>query len=518
MPKKHSDTWRGFLRQSRRAAAMLAVVLTWSTLLAATTETIASGSRKPNIIVILADDLGWGDLSCYPQDPAYPGSAIRTPNIDSIAAEGVRFTQCYATCSVCTPSRAGLLTGRYQQRLGWYEFVEAEVGMPRSELMLQEQLKSCGYATACIGKWHLGYRPEIGPLTRGFDRFYGFRGGQHDYFDPSLGDPVTAMSFDRDAWVVDQDKPVTKMEYLTDELTSKSIAFINQKAKAKTPFFLYLAYSAPHPPMQSTWEKLKPYAEANGGKFTSRDICRAMIDSMDEGIGRILQQLLLLGIDRDTLVFFTSDNGGADDRDNQPLCQHNGGLRPRKGFLWEGGIRVPCVVRWPGHIPEGVVYDKPVSHLDIFATAVAATTTTAPKQLDGVDVVPYLRGENTGVPHETLYWGFQKEVNRWAVRHGDWKLTHDIADYKAQKLWPDGVVTELHNIADDPQETKNVANEHPEIVTQLTGLKDKFYSTLPPSIATPEVIKTWQDELKRRKERLPEPDKLRRDGAPGHGL
>ena len=475
--------------------------------------------RPPNIIVILTDDLGWGDLSCYPQDPAYPDSRLRTPNLDSLAAEGARFTQAYATCAVCTPSRAGLLTGRYQQRFGWYEFMEAEVGMPKSELMLQEHLKSRGYATACIGKWHLGYRLEIGPLARGFDRFYGFAGGQHDYFDPCLGDPITAMSFDHDACVVDQGKPVEKMDYLTDELTRQSLAFINQQAAAKNPFFLYLAYSAPHPPMQAPWERLAPYAEARGGKFNTRDIARAMIDAMDDGVGRILTRLMHLGIDRDTLVIFTSDNGGADDRDNQPLCQHNGGLRPRKGFLWEGGIRVPYIVRWPGRVPEGLVYEKPVSHLDIFATAsVAAGAAKAPKQLDGVDLLPFVNGSKTSRPHEDLFWGFQKEVNRWSVRHGDWKLTHDITDYKTQKLWPEGLETALHNLADDPHETNNVLAKHPEKVRQLTALKDEFYSTLPPSLATPEVVKAWQAEMKRRKEKLPEPDKLRRDGAPGHWL
>jgi arylsulfatase A-like enzyme len=244
-----------------------------------------------------------------------------------------------------------------------------------------------------------------------------------------------------------------------------------------------------------------------------------MIETMDDGIGQLLTRLMHLGIDDNTLIFFSSDNGGADDKDNQPLVQHNGGLRPRKGFLWEGGVRVPYIVRWPGRMPEGTVYDKPVSHLDIFATAIAAAGAAGPdKPLDGVDLVSYLNGTKASAPHETLYWGFNAEVPRWAVRHGDWKLTRDIEDYKAQKLWPKGVVTELHNIATDPGETRNLADKHPEIVKQLTDLKDAFYKTLPPSIATPEVVKAWQEELKRRKEKLPEPDKLRRDGAPGHWL
>jgi arylsulfatase A-like enzyme len=271
--------------------------------------------------------------------------------------------------------------------------------------------------------------------------------------------------------------------------------------------------------MQAPWDRLSAYADARGGKFTTRDIARAMIDAMDDGVGRILTRLMHLGIDRDTLVVFSSDNGGADDRDNQPLCQHNGGLRPRKGFLWEGGIRVPFIMRWPGHVPEGKVFDNPVSHLDIFATASAAAgAAQPPKPLDGVNLVPYLDGRTTGRPHEQLYWGFQKEVNRWSVRSGDWKLTHDITDYNTAKLWPEGLETALHNLADDPTESRNLLAEKPEKAKELTALKDEFYATLPPSIATPEVVKAWQAELKRRKEKLPEPDKLRRDGAPGHWL
>jgi arylsulfatase A-like enzyme len=502
---------RGFLRTTAAGAASLAVP---GFLRAADTP-----ARRPNIIVILADDLGWGDLSCYPQDRSIPDARLRTPNIDSLAAEGARFTQGYATCTVCTPSRAGLMTGRYQQRMGWYEFIEARVGLPKGELTLADCLKRAGYATACIGKWHLGDTPELGPLRHGFDRFYGFLGGQHDFFDVCLGDPTTGFSFDHDACVLDQDKPVEKMDYFTEELTKHAIAFVDEQARAGKPFFLYLPYSAPHPPMQATWERLKPFADARGGKFTTRDICRAMIETMDDGIGQLLTRLMHLGIDDNTLIFFSSDNGGADDKDNQPLVQHNGGLRPRKGFLWEGGVRVPYIVRWPGHMPKGVVYDKPVSHLDIFATAIAAAGATGPdKPLDGVDLVPCLTGSKDRIPHETLYWGFNSEANRWAVRHGDWKLTRDIEDYKAQKLWPKGVVEELHNIATDPHERQNLADKHPEIVKQLTEMKEAFYRDLPPSIATPEVVKAWQDELKRRRDKLPEPDKLRRDGAPGHWL
>jgi arylsulfatase A-like enzyme len=478
----------------------------------------AEAPQRPNIILIYADDLGWGDLSCQPQDPACPDSAVRTPHIDSLAAEGVRCTEAYATCCVCTPSRVGLLTGRYQQRIGWYEFVEAQVGIPPGETILPEFLRGQGYATALIGKWHVGFPQGARPLDRGFDRFFGILGGQHDFFDPRLGDPTTGMSFDYDAHVRDQDEPVKAMAYLTDELTNHSLAFIDAQAAAHRPFFLYLAYTAPHPPLQATWGKLEPYAKARGGAFNSRDIVRAMIDSMDDGVGRIMHRLMLLGIERDTLVIFTSDNGGHEDRDGQPTQQHNGGLRPRKGFFWEGGIRVPFIVRWPGRLPERAVYTQPVSQLDVFATIAAACNAPADKPLDGVDLVPHLTGANPEPPHDVLYWGFPRASNRWAIRKGRWKLAHEIVDYKA--VQPDGVrmETALYDLEADPGETHNLVTKEAGVTAELGGLKDAWYAKLPPSIATAEVRQAWQGELARRKEKLPNPDRLRRDGAPGHWL
>jgi len=189
-------------------------------------------SSKPNIIVIITDDQGWGDLSCYPQDPRFPDARLRTPNLDSLASEGARCTQGYATCSVCAPTRAGLLTGRYQQRFGFYAFEECLPGLPQDEMTLAECLKPVGYATAIVGKWHVGHR--LSPLTRGFDRFYGFQGGQHDFFDPRLGDPTQGFSLDYyDADILDQDKPVESMEYLTYEQTKHAIRFIEENARAQ---------------------------------------------------------------------------------------------------------------------------------------------------------------------------------------------------------------------------------------------------------------------------------------------
>ena len=503
---------RSFLKNSIAGGAVLALPK-WL-------QAGETSKEKPNIILILTDDLGWGDLSCYPQNPDFPDAKLRTPNIDSLAAEGVRCTQAYATCMVCAPSRAGLLAGRYQQRFGWYEFKETLVGMPKDQVMLQEYLKKQGYTTACIGKWHLGERLDTGPLARGFDRFFGFLGGQHDYFDPNLGDPIHGFSFDYDAYTYDQDKPVDKIEYYTDELTNRSLDFINEQAAKERPFFLYLPYSTPHPPMQSTWEKLMPYADSRNGRFNIRDIARAMIDSLDEGVGKILDRLMHLGIDRETIVIFTSDNGGADDRgEGQAIVQHNGGLRPRKGLYWEGGIRVPMIFRWPNAIPEGVTYEKPISHLDIFATIAAIVgDNPKPKELDGVDLIPFFNAKKTDSPHEILFWGQEEHVGRWAVRKGKWKLTRDYITPKTLYSKEYVMATELHDLEADPYENNDLADKYPEKVKELKALLETFFKTNAPTIATPEVMQKWQKDIEDRKEKLPNPDLLRRDGAPEHWL
>ena len=368
--------------------------------------------------------------------------------------------------------------------------------------MLSETLRQAGYATACIGKWHVGY--TMPPLSRGFDRFYGFIGGQHDFFDPRLGDPTHGFSFDYyDAQILDQDTPVQTMDYLTQEQTRHSLHFIEEQAKAQKPFFLYLPYHAPHPPLQATWEKLEPWARQRGGRFNSRDLVRAMIESVDDGVGQIMDMLLRLGIDDNTLIFFTSDNGGADDsaeyNDQSRMTQHNGGLRGRKGFFYEGGIRVPFIVRWPGRLPEGAVYNNPVTQLDIYATAVAATNAPVPaKPLDGVDLIPYLSGQRQERPHHTLYWGFQDQHKRWAVRNGDWKLTMEIRNDRAIQEKNFACVLELHNLAQDPLEAENLASTHPQKVQELMALRNEFYKDLPPSLATEELMTAWRADCERR--------------------
>jgi len=481
----------------------------------------AEANSRPNVIVIMADDLGWGDLSCYPQERDRKGVALDTPNIDRLAQMGVRCTQGYATAMVCAPSRAGFKTGRYQQTFGYYEFYETLAGIPRDIPTIGQVFKKNGYATALFGKVHSMDKFTVDdPGRLGFDEWYSFI-AQHDYYDPRNGQPVLAVPHGYDAYMVENGVPdkSEKMEYLTDGITRRALDYVGRMSQKKQPFFLYLPYNAPHPPMQAKWEKLQKYFPQFGKRgFNSRDLARAMIDSMDEGIGKILDELKKQGQLENTLIFLTSDNGGHDDgreliaEGKGSLVQHNGGLRSRKGYYYEGGIRVPYIAVWPAKLPAGKVYEHSVSHLDIYATAVAAAECKGvPDNLDGVDLTPYFKGEKGGAPHEVLYWGMQANANRWAVRKGDWKLIKEF-HFEASIRERDFVQREyaLYNIKDDPHEKNNVMEANPEVVKELLKLKEEFYARCKPTIVTPEQDKVWRAERQRR---LDNPDGAgRRDG------
>jgi len=475
-----------------------------------------NGGKKPNIIVILTDDLGWGDLSCYPQQRNREGVAIDTPNIDALASSGVRCTDAYATCCICAPSRAGLMAGRYQQHFGYYEFYETLAGIPKEEKTIAELLKENGYSTAMFGKWHISQYE--GPLDKGFDRFYGHLYGQHDYYDPRNGDNCLGISHAMDSYIMDQRTPIKgdTMEYLTDTLTDKTVDFIDRQSGTDKPFFIYLAYTAPHPPLQAKWEKLEKYYPKKDKGFSQRDLARAMIDSVDEGITKIIDGLKKTGAYENTLIFFSSDNGGHDDGPGKALVQHNGGLRSRKGYLWEGGIRVPMIVSWPAKIKPGLTFTKPVSHLDIYATsAAAAGITDMPANKDGANLVPYLNNEMSEQPHEALFWGFAADANRWAVRKGDWKLVRECPSPEAWLVRGDIRETALFNLADDPSEKNNLLDKHPDKAKELFELKDGFYQKSKPTLVTEQMRNDWQKEYKERMEKEPNPNALRRDGYPG---
>ncbi|MEW6200412.1 MAG: sulfatase, partial [bacterium] len=360
-----------------------------------------------NIIVILADDLGYAEPGCQ------GGKDIPTPNIDSLAANGVRFTSGTVSCPVCSPTRAGLLTGRYQQRFG-HEFnpgpaVSASdiFGLPLGEKTMADRLKALGYATGIVGKWHLGYNEAYTPTRRGFDEFFGFLGGAHPYFQYLNPDRKGG-----EGSIMRGTEPVEEKEYLTYAFAREAAAFI-ERHKGH-PFFLYLSFNAVHAPLQATGKRLEKF---NGIKDTTRRTFAAMLDAMDEGIGKVLKKLRELNLEENTLIVFLSDNGGP----TLSTSSRNDPLNGFKGQVYEGGVRVPFIVQWKAKLPMGAVYDKPVISLDILPTAIAAAgaLTTPQMNLDGVNLLPYLTGEAAGAPHEHLFWRFGGQS---AVRSGNWKL------------------------------------------------------------------------------------------------
>ena len=408
---------------------------------------------RPNVLLIIADDLGYGELSCQ-GNPQIP-----TPHIDSIAKNGVRFTHGYVSGPYCSPTRAGLMTGRYQQRFG-HEFnpgpMEQAVtnfGLPLGETTIANRLKSAGYATGMFGKWHLGYKPDFHPMKRGFDEFYGFLGGAHNYFTAGAEAANPSNAFLRGTI------PVEKIEYATDEFARETVAFIERHAGK--PWFVYLPFNAVHSPMQATDKYLRRFAHITDER---RRAYAAMTAAMDDAVGSVLGKIRELKQEENTLVFFISDNGGP----TPTNTSSNGPLRGFKAQTWEGGIRVPWLVQWKGRIPAGRVDDRPVIQLDVLPTALAAAGVTVKPEwkLDGVNLLPFLTGEKAGAPHEALYWRFGQQL---AIRMGDWKLVKGaggsvpIESHGPAKL--EGA--ELYNLRDDVGEKKNLAGERPEKVREL---------------------------------------------------
>jgi arylsulfatase A-like enzyme len=394
--------------------------------------------NKPNIVLIVSDDQGYADASCY-DHPA----EVSTPNIDRLAAEGVRLTDGYASAYVCAPTRAGLLTGRYQQRFGFYTGGDSRVGLPLSEVTVADLLKKEGYATGVVGKWHLGLEPQYRPLQRGFDEFYGFLGhGAHDYFKLQITDEYTS--------IYRNDKPINDTGYLTDNLALEAVSFIERHHKR--PFFLYLPFNAVHWPLQAPDDYIKRF---NTGD-ENRDIYLAMLTSMDEAIGQVLDALKRTGADGNTLVIFFSDNGGA--RKN---FANNGVLRDYKQSVYEGGIRVPFIVRWPGNLPKAAVCSEPIISVDIVPTILSAAGVGLPgdRVYDGKDMLPVLRSETTEPLHRALFW--YDGSQQWAVRAGKWKLLSRKGSLELYDLQAD--ISEKHNLAVD---RPDVLEELKEIYAQ----------------------------------------------------
>ncbi len=415
---------------------------------------ISAAQDRTNIVLIVSDDQGYADISCYPHP-----DEVSTPGMDRIAAEGARMTNGYASCPVCAPTRAGLLTGRYQQRFGFYTAADSRAGLPRSEITLAELLRTAGYATGVFGKWHLGYEPRFRPLERGFAAFYGFLGhGGHDYFDLSITDDVRSIYRDR--------APIDDTGYLTRNITRNAVDFI--EANHDRPFFAYVPYNAVHNPIQAPEDYI--------GRFSNSDPQRntylAMLAIMDEGIGEILDLLDRLDLADDTLVIFFSDNGGA-----RGTTAANGTLRDYKHSVYEGGIRVPFLLRWPGRIPAGSVSDEPVISIDAFSTILSAAGVEAPadRAVDSQDIVPALSGAQDRPLHEALYWNWiDKDSEKgWAVRKGRWKLL-------TNKGGP-----ELYDLEADLSETRNLVSAEPEVVEELLASYREWQEGIEPRIRRP---------------------------------
>ena len=409
--------------------------------------------RGPNIVVIVADDLGYGDIGVH-------GSKdIPTPAIDSIARSGVRFTDAYVSAPYCSPTRAGFLTGRYQQRFG-HEFNVAPTspetaGLPLTETTIASRLKGAGYRTAVMGKWHQGTAARFHPMERGFDEFYGFLQGGHSYLEPGPG---------TDNPLLDGRKPVEKMPYLTDALAARAVDFI-ERHRAQ-PFFLYLAFNAVHVPLQVTDTYLKRFAHLPEG---NRRTYAAMLSAMDDGIGRTLKALRDSQLEENTFVIFFSDNGGptivggVNGSTNTPL-------RGSKRQSYEGGIRVPFMMQWPGRLPRGRIDSRPIIQLDIFPTALAAANIPIDSkwQLDGVNLLPFLTEQLTAPPHDALYW---RLGGMMAIRQGDWKLLKytERAHIADPSVLSDLSGVELYNLKADIGETKNLASAEPGKVKELSA-------------------------------------------------
>lgn len=383
-------------------------------------DLIKNQDRPPNLVLILVDDMGYADVG-------FNGCKdIPTPNIDMIASQGVVFTNGYVTYAVCGPSRAGIITGRYQDRFGFgrnplFAPNDSTMGLPLSESTLADVLGKANYQSAAIGKWHLGAHPSQRPLKRGFTDFYGFLTGGHRYFPEewTLQDEysVDSQYAAYRTKLLRNDQRIEESEYLTDALSREAVHYI-EKYK-ENPFFIYLAYNAPHAPLQATEKYLSRFEHIVDIK---RKTYAAMVSSVDDGVGMVLQKLKDLNLDENTMVVFLSDNGGPEKINSSD----NGSLKGQKGDLWEGGIRVPFAIKWPARIKPGLIYHEPVSSLDIFATIVAQNKGKVHlnKPLDGVDLLPFLNGFSKGVPHEVLYWRKFDQKNT-AVRKGDHKLVSD---------------------------------------------------------------------------------------------
>lgn len=437
-------TRRDFLRTAGAVTAAMALPIP---------GLFAAEGRKPNVIVILSDDHGYSQIGLQ------GCREVATPNLDSIGKNGVRFTNGYVSCPVCSPTRAGLMTGRYQQRFGHEDnpgppaVCSPNFGLPLSEKTMADYMKAKGYATGMVGKWHLGHRPECHPQKRGFDEFFGFLTGAHSYTQAGVGtlEPILRGT-----------KEVDEKEYLTDAFGREAVSFIDRHKSE--PFFLYLAFNAVHAPLTSPARYQNDFSQF---KNPDRRKYAAMLKAMDEAVGKVLSKVRSAGLEDDTLIVFLGDNGGYRVAGMTPNTPLNG----FKGDIYEGGVRVPFMMQWKGNLQAGKVYEKPVISLDVLPTVVTAAGGKTAANVDGVDLLPCLTGKCSKSPHDKLFWRW---IDKSGARVGDWKLVRN----------GDGA-EKLFNLADDIGEKNDLAAAKPDKLKELqAAYKEWDAKNIPPK---------WQD-------------------------
>jgi len=424
----------------------------------------AATAPRPNIVFIFVDDMGYGDIGCYGAPDA------RTPRIDQLARQGVRFTQFYSNGPECTPTRTALMTGRYQQRVmglecaigtgnvGRYDeaIIQARLhnlGLPVKQTVLPGALKARGYSAVAFGKWHLGYEKKFNPLAYGWDRFFGCLGGNVDYFTHRELSELPVLYAD--------DKPVKRQGYMTHLITEEAVKFLRQKHDQ--PFLLYLPYTTPHFPYQGPHDEKLEITKDNFTIGTRKKYVE-MLEDMDAQVGRILDELQRAGVAKDTLVIYASDNGGT-------KIAHHGKLRGTKGGLFEGGIRVPLIVRWPGHIKPGQVSNQLCVTMDLTASLLRVAGAEPRQPLDGIDILDHIQ-KGTANFDRTLYWRARRGNRTWrAVRSGDMKYVQRV-EADASQQW-------LFDLKKDPNETQDLRQTNPD---QMNQLKAK--------------LKAWEQQVK----------------------
>lgn len=434
-------------------------------------------SSLPNIVLFLADDLGYAELGCQ------GNRDIPTPHIDQIAKNGIRFTNGYVTNSYCSPSRAGMLTGRYQNRFGYESNMvgaqneDPNLGLPPSEITLAEHLLEAGYVSAIIGKWHQGGTAKYHPYRQGFDEFFGFLHEGH-YFVPPPYEGVTTMfrrrvlpgggkgrwqsndrktiysthmghnepDYDANNPILKGSQPINEMSYLTDAFTREAIDFIDRNKDR--PFFLYVPYNAVHSPLQGANKYMEAFAHIED---IHRRIFAAMLANMDDSVGAITKKLKDEQLEENTIIIFLSDNGGP----TKELTSSNLPLNGGKGNYYEGGIRIPFIIQWKAQLPKGVIYENPVIALDLFPTlAAAAKKPVNDRPLDGINLIPFLQGKIKQSPHSFLFWSFKGKM---AYRQGDWKIVRNHVNHEL----------ELYHLGNDIGETTNLAKSNSDKVSEL---------------------------------------------------